>query len=43
MSDPTQTEDEERIEWLKLSERALIQTWENPSDDVFNELAEGSP
>jgi predicted DNA-binding antitoxin AbrB/MazE fold protein len=31
-------EDSERSAWLKLSEEALTTTWENPDDDVFNEL-----
>ena len=31
-------EDIDRSAWLKLSETALTATWENPDDDVFNEL-----
>jgi predicted DNA-binding antitoxin AbrB/MazE fold protein len=31
-------EDSERSAWLKLSEEALTATWDNPDDDVFNEL-----
>jgi predicted DNA-binding antitoxin AbrB/MazE fold protein len=31
-------EDAERSAWLKLSEEALTKTWDNPNDDVFNEL-----
>ena len=31
-------EDAERSAWLKLSEEALTRTWDNPDDDVFNEL-----
>ena len=31
-------EDIERSAWLKVSEKALTATWENPDDDVFNEL-----
>jgi predicted DNA-binding antitoxin AbrB/MazE fold protein len=31
-------EDIERTAWLKLSESALAATWDNPDDDVFNEL-----
>lgn len=31
-------EDTERLAWLKLSETALTATWQNPEDDVFNEL-----
>jgi|GEM_PF-391755 predicted DNA-binding antitoxin AbrB/MazE fold protein len=30
--------DTERETWLKLSEEALIKTWDNDADDVFNEL-----
>jgi hypothetical protein len=30
--------DTERAEWLKLSARSLMQAWDNPDDDVFNEL-----
>ena len=30
--------DEERQVWLKMSEAALVKTWENPADDVFNAL-----
>jgi len=30
--------DAERQAWLKLSETALVKTWENPADDVFNAL-----
>ena len=32
------SEDVERSAWLKLSEEALTTTWDNPDDDVFNEL-----
>jgi predicted DNA-binding antitoxin AbrB/MazE fold protein len=28
----------EREAWLKLSEESLLKTWDNPGDDVFNEL-----
>jgi len=31
-------EDAERSAWLKLSEAALTASWNNPDDDVFNEL-----
>jgi predicted DNA-binding antitoxin AbrB/MazE fold protein len=31
-------QDIERNAWLKLSEEALTVTWDNPADDVFNEL-----
>ncbi len=30
--------DAERAAWLKLSEESLTKTWNNPDDDVFNEL-----
>jgi hypothetical protein len=30
--------DAEREEWMKLSEAALMKTWDNDADDVFNEL-----
>jgi predicted DNA-binding antitoxin AbrB/MazE fold protein len=30
--------DTERENWLKLSETALLKTWGNDADDVFNEL-----
>jgi hypothetical protein len=30
--------DTEREAWLKLSEESLLRTWDNPGDDVFNEL-----
>ena len=30
--------DTERDEWLKHSATALRKTWDNPADDVFNEL-----
>ena len=30
--------DTEREAWMKLSEEALIKTWDNDADDVFNEL-----
>lgn len=32
------SEDAERTFWLKASETALKKTWDNPEDDVFNEL-----
>ena len=31
-------EDAERQHWLAVSEAALRKTWDNPADDVFNEL-----
>ena len=30
--------DPERDEWLKHSAAALLKTWDNPADDIFNEL-----
>jgi predicted DNA-binding antitoxin AbrB/MazE fold protein len=30
--------DLEREAWLELSEESLLKTWDNPGDDVFNEL-----
>jgi hypothetical protein len=30
--------DADRAAWLKLSEQALTAAWDNPGDDVFNEL-----
>jgi predicted DNA-binding antitoxin AbrB/MazE fold protein len=37
-SGPAVCEDIERSAWLKLSEEALTAAWENPDDNVFNEL-----
>ena len=37
-SPPSPGDDVERTAWLKLSEEALHKTWDNPDDDVFNEL-----
>jgi predicted DNA-binding antitoxin AbrB/MazE fold protein len=31
-------EDAERGLWLAASQAALTRTWDNPGDDVFNEL-----
>jgi predicted DNA-binding antitoxin AbrB/MazE fold protein len=31
-------EDDERESWLKQSEETLTRAWDNPADDVFNEL-----
>jgi len=31
-------ETDERGEWLKKSEETLTKAWDNPADDVFNEL-----
>ena len=33
-----ESDDAERANWLKLSESSLMKTWDNESDDVFNEL-----
>ena len=33
-----ETRDAQQTAWLKLSEEALLKTWGNPDDDVFNEL-----
>jgi len=33
-----ESSDAERENWLKLSESALLKTWSNDDDDVFNEL-----
>lgn len=30
--------DSERAEWLRISEESLRKAWNNPDDDVFNEL-----
>ena len=30
--------DSERAAWLKISEPSLLKAWDNPDDDVFNEL-----
>jgi len=37
-SDDAPTGDSERAAWLKLSEEMLTKAWENPDDDIFNEL-----
>jgi len=34
----TGADDPERREWLAHSERALMKTWENDADDVYNAL-----
>lgn len=31
-------ETDEREAWLKKSEEVLTKSWDNPDDDVFNEL-----
>lgn len=36
-SDATSS-DTERAEWAAASQAALLKTWDNPADDVFNEL-----
>jgi predicted DNA-binding antitoxin AbrB/MazE fold protein len=33
-----ESDDTERENWLKLSEVALLKTWNNAADDIFNEL-----
>jgi len=30
--------DTERAAWLRVSEQALTETWDNHPDDVFNDL-----
>lgn len=30
--------DPERTEWAFASQAALLKTWDNPADDVFNKL-----
>ena len=30
--------DTDRNAWLKLSEESLTKVWDNPGDDIFNEL-----
>ncbi len=34
----TDSQDDERSAWLKLSEEALSRTWDNSDGDIFNEL-----
>jgi hypothetical protein len=29
---------EERVAWLKASEQALMRIWDNPGDEVYEEL-----
>ena len=36
--EPHAKSDPEREAWLKLSGENLSKTWDNPGDDVFNEL-----
>jgi hypothetical protein len=33
-----ETPDRERAKWLKHSEDSLMKVWDNPADDIFNEL-----
>ena len=37
-SPPASGNDTDRTAWLKLSEESLLKTWDNPDDDIFNEL-----
>jgi len=37
-SEAASSPDAEHGAWLKLSEDSLIKIWDNPGDDVFNEL-----
>jgi len=37
-SEPASDEQSERAAWMKLSEEKLTKAWDNPDDDVFNEL-----
>ena len=37
-SDTAPKDDSEHTAWLKLSEETLTKAWDNPDDDVFNEL-----
>ncbi len=30
-----------RQEWLAQSERMLLKAWDNPADDIYNELLKG--
>ncbi|MGH2508533.1 MAG: hypothetical protein ACRDHZ_14210 [Ktedonobacteraceae bacterium] len=32
--------DPDRQDWIAASEAALLKTWDNPADDVFNQLRE---
>ena len=34
----TKTSDPEDAAWKKASEQSLLKAWDNPDDDVFNEL-----
>ncbi|MGZ4973220.1 MAG: antitoxin family protein [Limisphaerales bacterium] len=33
-----ESNDVDREAWLKASEQCLMKIWDNPADDVFNEL-----
>ena len=35
---PASGNDADRASWLKLSEESLLKAWDNPDDDIFNEL-----
>ena len=37
-SDGMSSGDSEHAAWLKLSEETLTKAWDNPGDDIFNEL-----
>ena len=39
-ADEAAMSDEERSVWLQLSQESLMKVWDNPGDDVFNELLE---
>jgi hypothetical protein len=32
------TSEGDRAAWLELSEHSLLKAWDNPQDDVFNDL-----
>ncbi|MBI2058860.1 MAG: antitoxin family protein [Nitrospirae bacterium] len=38
---PKEMNDDERKIWLRESEQSLTQVWDNPDDDVYNELLQG--
>ncbi len=35
------SDDVGRQEWLTQSERTLVKVWDNPADDIYNELLKG--
>jgi hypothetical protein len=37
-ADDSAMSDQDRAAWLKLSEHSLMNVWDNPDDEVFNEL-----